>query len=237
MNTRDMKITLKDYQLCIDYTAGMVASAMIDAQTSEITFIFRDGRKNCINISCYVEIDTVYLKQFGLTVTSNGEIFFIQSWERGLFCFDTASGTLLWHNDRKKAYELVALREVVVCRFMNHGIEVIDINKGNTISYYPLGSNTIFIPIDDEYYLVGPKRDIYRVLDYNLKETIKLPLKLLNPSQFDTFIIRDAQFTNDGMQIMGFEYFGGEMRRAIREHKVDDFLSKALFTRSISFVM
>lgn len=237
MNIKDMQITLKDHQLWIEYSAGMVASAMADAQTNEITFMFRDGRKFCINVSCYVEIDTVYLKQFGLTVTSSGEIFFVQSWEQGLFCFDTTRGTLLWHNERKKAYELVVLKEIVVCRFLNQCIEVIDIRKGNTISHYPLGSNAIFIPIDDEHYLVGPKRDIYRVLDYNLEETIKLSSKLLNPSRFDTFIIRDAQFTNDGMQIRGVEYFGGEMRRAIREHKVETFLAEAYFVRFISFVM
>jgi len=235
MNIKDMCISLENHQLLIEYSTGDVLRAVVDGVANRVTFALCNGEAFCVDVSKYLILDIGYLRQFGVSVNPSGQYFFIQTWENGLFCFNIREGTLLWQYKCKKAYELVVLEEILVCRFFEQCVEVLDITSGAALLHYPLGIGSIFLPIDDRNYLVGPKRNTYRILNVNLQEELKLSERLLNPNHFNTFLIDDVQFVEEGIQISGHEYSSNAMQQAIHEHKVDEFLATTRFARCVSF--
>ena len=191
--------------LSISYDSGAISQTDIYSSNAQMVFTFVGGEQLEVDVSDYLPLDIVYLAQFGLSLTDNGEYFFLQSWERGLFCFATRSGELLWHRKEKRASEVVVHRESVVCRY-DHRICKISISTGELLSAYPISAEADFVSISDTWILTGPKRNKYLILDENLREIAKIPQKLLNPKAYDHFIIQDAEWTRDGLRITGVEY-------------------------------
>ena len=231
MNSHDMICSIYDGVLNVIYSSGVIERAEAYDLRDTIQFYFRDGRVMSVNIPKSVELDSVYLKQFGIGITEDGVYFLLQSWRKGLFCFELETGRMVWHYKRKQAYELVVRKAIVICRFFDQCVDAIDIMSGTCVAHYPLGIRTKFIPLNDEYYLVGPKRRKYYLLDNTLSPILCLQDNQLNPNLFDTFIIHSAEFTNDGIIISGFEYAYDAHAFAIRSGCVDEFIEKSRFSR------
>lgn len=158
MNLHDMTCTVKDHTLEILYAHGPAEKAVVDRFTGIITFHMRDGRTIYADTTKYVFPETSYLQQFGIGITEDGKLFFIQSWEKGLFCFEVESELLRWHYKRKKAYNLVVGKSSVICRFFDHSIEKLDIATGEVIACIPMGYGTNFHVLTTNLFLVGPQQ-------------------------------------------------------------------------------
>ena len=206
MNYKNMKISMQDGVMTILYNCGMIQKVILKRFSGTIRFYLHNGDMFSCDISSYLLPDIVYLHSFGISITEDGKYFFVQSWEKGLFCFELPSGTLIWRSKLKKAYELVVRESTAICRFMDQCVEAIDIPTGEVVAHYPLGWSAKFYPLDDSNYLAGPKRGKYYLLDHQLlvKETI--PYQKLNPALLDTCMIIDAEHAPGGMIISGFEY-------------------------------
>jgi hypothetical protein len=179
-----------------------------DSHPGNVVFYFKDGSIKQINIGQYTLPDIPYLKQFGLSISEDSRFFFVQSWEKGLFCFDIQSETLVWHNKRKKAYQLAICGNSVICRFFDDCINKIDIATGSVLSHFPLGAGTSFHVLNKQnsLFLVGPKRSRYYVIDNNLEVAASIPMHMLNPHKYNNFIITSASCTQKGVLISGYEY-------------------------------
>lgn len=205
MNIHDMRNTMQYPTLSVTYLRGCVQKAIMEDCTGILTFCFPGQQITC-DVSKHILPEIVYMEQFGITVTEDGQYFFVQSWEKGLFCFHLPTGELAWHNKRKRAFELVVKDGRAICRFMDQRVEVMGITSGQVVASYPLGEGTLFFPLDDDHYLTGPKRGKYHVLDRDLQvREIVLPSQL-DPEGMDHFLLVDAVRCRDGMQISGFEY-------------------------------
>lgn len=234
MNKNHIDCSSQDLHLTITYEVGLVAFAIAKDTTGEIIFHMRDGKEMCLDITDIIFPDISYLKQFGISVTNDGKYFFIQDWKTGLYCFKLQSGTLVWHCKQKKAYDLVVRENSVICHFFEKSIVAFDIESGNELSCYPLGINKIFLPITDDYYLIGPKNGKYLVIDGELKIVYRIPYQHMNPHLLDTFIINKACMADGGIQISGFEYILEEFMDAIRNKTCDNNDDTFRFSRFVA---
>lgn len=206
MNSRNMTISLRDWELTILYDCGTIQKVVLPDYTGLISFCCRNGESFSCDVSKYIRPDAVFLKSFGVSIAEDGSCFFIQSWEKGLFCFALPAGELLWQSKRKHATRLVLLPNQVICHFADQCVDVMDIHTGEVLSHYPLGWNTQFLPLNDDFYLAGPKRGKYYMLDCRLEVREVIAYQRLNPALLDTCQIVDAVAAPGGMTISGFEY-------------------------------
>ena len=206
MNSKNMTISLDSGELTVLYDCGVIQKAVLQEDSGRITFYTRDGNIFSCNISEHVRADAVYLKTFGISIAENGSCFLIQNWEKGLFCFALPTGELLWRSKKRHANHVVVLPDRVICWFYEQCVDALDIRSGNVLAHYPLGYATVFLPLNDDFYLAGPKRGNYHVLDHNLEVCEAVPYQRLNPALLDTCQIVDAVAVPGGMTISGFDY-------------------------------
>ncbi len=206
MNSRNMTIHLQDWKLTILYDCGVIQKAILEDYTGHISFQRRDGEIFACDISAHVRPNAVYLKPFGLSIAEDGSYFLLQSWEKGLFCFALPSGELLWKSKKTHAKNVILLSDRAICWFYEQCVDAIDVHSGEVIAHYPLGYDTSFHPLNDNFYLTGPKRGKYHLLDHKLEICETITYQQLNPAPLDHFMIVDVEYRPGGMQISGFEY-------------------------------
>lgn len=233
MNTKNMSIQRTDSGFSVVYCGNVISRADVNCNMGMIWFSFINGQVITVDVSEFVEISKAYNLQFGITLTDDGMRFFVQSWELGLFCFETKTGKLLWRNKQKKAFQLATHGNVVLCRYSGKCISAIDIETGSVIRSYPLTSGTTFNPLSPDYYLVGPKRGYYEILDNSLDKQAKVPIAKLNPYAKDTFIIQEASLTENGLAVTGVEYTTTEFLAAVKSKQASDFIENSKFVRRI----
>lgn len=218
----------------VAYNCGIVSNVRFDEHDGNILFFFRDNKFVECNISQTVEINVPYNSQFGISITNNGQFFFIQSWEKGLFCFDVRTSKLIWHINQKRAYDLAVRDKSVICRCYNQFLSLIDIESGKVTLKYPLRYDSVFCPISDDYFLVGPKRNKYIILDGELNEVVKIPVTQLNPHSHENFIIHKVDFTTEGISMEGVEYSNIMLSNARKTKSINRLIAESKFTRYVS---
>ena len=191
--------------LHVKYKNGPITEALVEDNPSKLTFFFCDGRVLSHNIAKKFDLNSAFISQFGISVSEDAALFFIQSWGKGLFCFDMQTGDLRWHYKLKRAYNLVVLPDVVICRFMENCVMSLDILTGEMRNRIPLGYSTKFVPINDNRYLIGPKHGKYYIIDENLSNITTLRSEDLNPNNYETFLLLEANAVPEGIEIHGFE--------------------------------
>lgn len=232
MNAKDMIIQSNELGFRVAYLCSSIISADIHYNLGAVMFRYSDDRTITIDVSNHVEL-SAYNLQFGVTLTDDGTKFFLQSWEMGLFCFETQTGTLLWHIKRKKAFQLATRGNTVLCHFSGQCIAIIDVASGDILRNYSFTSGTTFKPLSSDYYLVGPKRNRYEIIDGDLETVSKIPVSKLNPHAFDCFIIQDASLDGGNLVIAGVEYLADEFQIAVKTRHSNMFLEKSRFLREI----
>lgn len=205
MNEKNYTVTQDEWVLTTAYNQGKIAKSILEKDTGAISFCRRDGHVFRIDITQHFFPESVFLKQFGISVTEDGEYFFIQRWETGLFCFQVETGKLCWRSRRRHPYHLVVRGNTVVCQFLGECVDVLSAENGELLAHYPLGFDTYFWPLTDDYYLVGPKRGKYHIIDHTLNVCESIPVKRFNPEGFSSFILLEAGFVPNGIAINGFE--------------------------------
>lgn len=233
MNINDMSIQLTESGFNVLYDCAVIRNAEVNCNIGTIRFTYWDGTSVYVDVSKFVEMQTGYNRQFGITLTDDGKLFFVQSWEKGLFCFHVQTGMLLWHNSQKKAYRLASKGDIVLCQHFGQCISAFDGRTGAIIRKYPLTTGTTFKPLSQGYYLIGPKRGSYEIIDYNLERRAKIPIAKLNPNAMDTFIIQEASLYKNGITVSGVEYMGEAFRASIKSGESDAFMKMSRFERQI----
>ena len=205
MNSKNYTISQNEWLMTTVYDHGAIAKTILEKDSGVISFCLRDESVYRIDITKHFFPDSIFLHQFGISVTEDGNVFFVQHWESGLYCFELPSGKLRWKSKLRHPYEIVVHKDTVICRFLDQCVDAISIRTGEIVAHYPLGYDKNFLPLSDTYYLVGPKRSRYHIIDNNLSICATIPGKLLNPSDFDNFIMLEANMHPKGILISGFE--------------------------------
>ena len=203
MNIKDMIICHTGYACVeVEYKTGAIKKVIITEK--ELHFTHADGRISVFKLPRMRDWSVPYQEQFGIICTPDGKKFYLQDWKAGLFCFDMKTSELLWHYRQKHAYNLVLCGDQLVCEFMEVGIETLNCHTGEKLKRVPHGEGAHFVSINDEYYFCGPKRNSYYILNSELETVGKIPCSMVNPDDLDTCVVRQADFSEDGIILEGF---------------------------------
>ncbi len=189
-----------------------VSHSISDNDNNTLTFEFKSGEKRSFASPKW--FSSAYNVQFGISVSKDGERFFIQSWEKGLFCYSLKTGDLCWHFKRKHAWDMILDADKCVCFFTDWGAASISVLDGTLIDRYSLTTDSWFCKIVDEtHMMLGPKRGTYTIIDMDLNELYRIPVSALNPSGFYNFIVKKAELHDAVLEISGIEQTADEMHK------------------------
>lgn len=181
------------------YNNSQIESAQIRYKDNSITF-HKNGDSWTVFLGKNVKFEP-YQEPYGITVSDS--CFFVQSWEKGLFCFHIKTGELLWHIKTCHAREVyLSQQNYIFCFFENHGIQKIDITTGTIIQFFKASADACrFFEIGNNLFLLGLVRKKYFILDEELKSICEIKDNLVNPNHHDVCIIHNA-FLNEKLLTM-----------------------------------
>lgn len=194
----------------VEYGCGAIEKVYVSEYTSTLRFYTRSKEESFVDVSQHVELSVGYNSQFGISLTEDGVYFFVQSWEKGLFCFHRQTGKLCWHCKCKHAYKIIVTERILICHFLECCIKAFEIKTGSVIANYPMTVPSVFIALGDNSILIGPKRNKMIILSHTLQEIIKIPYNLFNTNMSRVFLLHSAEYSDDGLWIQGMEYSNGE---------------------------
>ena len=111
-----------------------------------------------------IEAIDIYNSQFGVALSEDHSCLFITSWLHGVFCFDLFSGELKWNFHLKHAQQIVQYSNFLLCDFQELGIRKISYD-GSELARYQMTTYDAFFALDEPYFLIGPKREQYHIVD------------------------------------------------------------------------
>lgn len=212
-----------------EYPKGSpVIRSISDITNDTLTFEFASGESRSFAFPKW--FDSAYNKQFGISVSKDGQRFFAQSWEKGLFCYSLETCELLWHYKRKHAGQIILNDDKLVCFFTDWGAGSFSICDGTFIGRYPFTCNMYLSVkvVDETHMMIGPKRGFHIIIDLDLNELYRIPVSVLDPENHYSFIIQKAEMQDGLLSISGVEFTEEE-----RPPHLKGDLEKYSFKRSI----
>ncbi len=151
--------------------------------------------------------EPLYMRQYGVNISDDGEFFFLHDWyaRGGLSCFEVDTGKLRWCVNIKHAQQAFVEGDHILCDFSDYGIVKILIKTGEIITRYPLKTNSVFIRLNKECFMVAMKQGYYRIVNSLLEEVYRVPKKELNSKRSYSFILESADLEDNKLTIVGSE--------------------------------
>jgi hypothetical protein len=158
------------------------------------------------------EFDTVYEQvynaQYSVPLSTDGNLLYVPTWNRGLFCYDTHSGTLVWRQGPGKVRQIEVVGDSLVIEMADRGIYVRDARTGRLVREVKLGSIEAFIRVGPTELFAGPKRNRFYLLDLpSLQVSHEIPGSMLNPRGCLSFMVLEAHLTGDALVLSGWERY------------------------------
>ena len=131
----------------------------------------------------------VYMEQYGISVSEDGELFFLQDWyaRGGLSCYEINTGKQIWRLNKRHARETYVDGDYILCFFDDTdkgGVARISIKTGEIIKRYPCGGVGSFYKISKDRYLLPPRRNICVISDAELEIFYKVPWSIISKRGF-----------------------------------------------------
>ncbi len=165
---------------------------------------YTDGSSKTLRIPC----DPVYLSQYGLPISEDGELLFVSSWEDGLSAWRIADGTIAWR------YLCTRMTRVFVFPWF-----VIGVRCGKAVLKFDLATGQVL----EEITSTTIERAFYLRNDCLLVDTIKGKVSVLavqplcvikcyqrqvvNPNDCLSLVIQNASLRDNRLWITGFEEY------------------------------
>ena len=98
---------------------------------TNVTVTFRDGNVYCWE-STYISFYN--MGQYGIAVSNDGTMVFVQTWENGMLCFDSKTGERIWKTKSRRGITDVFVGDNTITVILhNYSIQLLDINTGEVI--------------------------------------------------------------------------------------------------------
>ncbi len=179
-----------------------------------ISFYPKQGDPWAVTVPKNVVVD-VYVHQYGIPVSEKYNCFFVPQWGvRGLYCLDLHTGELRWNIRIKNATELFLDNDYIICSFRYTCLAKIRISDGEIVARRSASSEICGIcSVWPKHILLGPLRDRYFLLDYDLQTLASFMEKQIIPdlhNQSDpdeySFFLDHAWLFDDTLHISGTEH-------------------------------
>ncbi len=114
------------------FKSGKYVPELYKDAPATVVIEYRDGR-----VFEWLEsngLGNAYNGQFGLSVSLDGRFVFVQSWDKGLFCYNAQTGELVWRSKRRFGITNIYVNETtVLCHQHDKALQLLDIETGEVI--------------------------------------------------------------------------------------------------------
>lgn len=113
-----------------------------------------------------------YITQFGIAVSEDGKYVFAQTWENGLFCYNSMTGEKIWRTRSRAGITNVHINHKTICAFQHEkALQLIDIDTGTVISEKRPAAAWGFFSIDETHFLCHTTSRKWEVVESDTLET------------------------------------------------------------------
>ena len=160
------------------------------------------------------EWEPAFNRQYATPLSPDGSLLLIGTWSRGLFCYRTIDGTLLWRAGPGRVRQLAVANGTVVAEMAGRGVYQRQLKDGIIVRTIPMSGITSFFQLGPFELFVGPRRGRYFLLELpQLTVRSTIPHHILNPKRCLSFMILSCRRVGAGLEISGWEEHPFPLRR------------------------
>lgn len=185
------------------YHQGPVrCTAVVGEEPKRFLICFEDGSE--AEWTAKFDEGLPYNHQFGFTVSRDGNLIFAQSWERGLYAFDTRTGQLQWRTkSRRGITNIYANEKTLLVHQRERALQLLDLQTGEVLQEKRPATAWGFSVLKEGYILCHSRANKWEIIRAEDLETVEtIPAKKL-----PNCCLRDFWLSEDegALQYYGFE--------------------------------
>ena len=175
-----------------------------DETINEIVIRFRSGEIFSWKTKY---INGYNIGQFGIAVSDDGKMVFAQTWENGLFCFDTKTGERIWKTKSRRGITNIFVGDTTItAQLHDYAMQLIDINTGEVLKEKRPCTAWGFTSLDNQHivcHVTGRKWEIIEAETLEVKETFTH--KEFTGNHTDFCINHISLCENGNIRVAGFD--------------------------------
>ena len=155
------------YRVQYDNDALDYADCWIWVDELNIEFHYHNGATKKVPLDKrFADLNSVYPLQYGIPVSQLHHCFFLPSWDAGrLYCYDMDTGKLLWTRRMKHNRQVLTYRDYILCEQEGIGVTKLSYDGQSELGKFTMTCYEYFFQLNDTFFLIGPKRNKYYVVD------------------------------------------------------------------------
>ena len=178
MNWEQSKIG-EDSCLTTTYFSGAIAQVRIirpyhfgEIVEATVEVLFRDGSEYSWQNK---QVCTVYNGQFGISVSDDGRRLFVQTWDKGMFCYDTKTGAQVWRTKRRLGITNIFVNESTVLVHQHEkALQLLDIETGEVLKEKKPARAWGFYMLDDRHLICQTCAKHWEIIRAEDLETVEV---------------------------------------------------------------
>lgn len=162
------------------YFSGVIAQVRIikpyhfgEIVDSTVEVLFRDGSEYTWQNK---HVCTVYNGQFGISVSGDGRFLFVQTWDKGMFCYDARTGIQVWRTKRRYGITNIFVNDsTVLVHQHDRALQLLDMETGDVLKEKKPARDWGFYLLDKQHFICHTSArnwEIIRAADLETVETI-----------------------------------------------------------------
>ena len=146
----------------------------------EVEVLFRDGsRYNWSN----TVISIAYNGQFGISVSKDGRYLFAQTWDKGLFCYDSRTGRQVWRTKRRFGITEIFINDTTLLVHQHdRALQLLDMETGKVLKEKKPARAWGFYPLDKEHLICHTCAKHWEIIRASDLETVEIISKKQFPA-------------------------------------------------------
>ncbi len=142
---------------CCEFSGTPIETIRFDFETDPYSAIIRYRSGEQYSWGCkYI---TSYIRQFGISVSPDGEKVFLQTWETGLFCFSARTGERLWRTkSRRGVTDIFVGDDTLTVQLHDYGMMLLSMETGEVLKEKRPYGVWGFTAIDHRYLIAGHRK-------------------------------------------------------------------------------
>lgn len=120
-------------------------------------------------------IFTSYNHQFGISVSFDGRFLFVQTWDKGLFCYDARTGVLVWRTKRRFGITTVFVNEnTLAVHQHDRALQLLDMETGEVLKEKKPARDWGFYLLDKQHFICHTSARNWEIIRAADLETVEI---------------------------------------------------------------
>lgn len=141
-------------------------------EENTVEVLFRDGSQYSWKNK---HISIAYHRQFGTSVSRDGRFLFVQTWDKGLFCYEAKTGKQVWRTKRRLGITNIFVNEATVLVHQHDkALQLLDMETGEVLQEKKPARAWGFYYLDDRHILCHTCAKHWEIIRTEDLETVEI---------------------------------------------------------------